>query len=348
MTSAKDKIMQREQLAGKVAKLRKQGKKVGFTNGVFDILHAGHVDYLERAKQRCDYLVVSLNTDESVKKYKDPARPLVNETDRAGVVAALECVDFVTFHSERRMRTTLEIIKPTYYIKGGDYTPDKLTSKDVVEKYGGEALILPLKPGISTSEIIDRALMAYCPKPGYTEVCEPEPAPAVFLDRDGVINVDHGYVSDPADFELLPGAVEGMKKFREAGYFLVIVTNQGGINLGYYSKEDFFRVNLEMLKRVSSQGIIIDKIYFCPHTVNDNCNCRKPNTGMVKKAQNDLPVIMEKSILIGDKETDIQTGKAAGVHTCLIGTREYADKMKSPPDWIAPSLEKAADIILSE
>jgi D-glycero-D-manno-heptose 1,7-bisphosphate phosphatase len=340
-------IIEREKLAPIIAKARKEGEFVGLTNGVFDILHAGHVDFLRDAKSFCHYLVVSINTDESVKKYKDPGRPLVSQEHRAEVIAALSCVDYVTFHNERRMRETLEILRPSYYIKGGDYKPEQLTSRDVVLKYGGDVLILPLMPGISTTEIIDRVLIAYCPvKPSSVDLSAPEPAPAVFLDRDGVINADHGYVSDPDDFELLPGAIEGMKKFQEAGYFLVVVTNQGGIGIGYYSKEDFFRVNLKMFRELSKSGVFVDKIYFCPHTIKDKCNCRKPGPGMLNKARKDLPIIMEKSIMLGDKETDILAGRAAGVKTCFISSGKAYPDLKESPDLIAGSILEAAKKII--
>jgi D-glycero-D-manno-heptose 1,7-bisphosphate phosphatase len=310
---------------------------------VFDILHAGHVKYLDAAKSRCDLLIVSLNTDTSVRKYKDPGRPLVPQDQRAIVISALSCVDYVTFHNERRMRKTLEIIRPTYYIKGGDYKPDELTSRKYVEKHGGEILILPLMPGISTTGIIDRALQAYCPRPIYSEVAPAKPAPAVFLDRDGVINVDRGYISDPKDFEFLPGAIEGLHRFQKAGYFIIIITNQGGVGLGYYTKEDFYRVNLHMLKELSAAGIIIDKIYFCPHTIKDKCSCRKPKIGMIRRACKELPIIMERSLMVGDKEIDIKTGNKAGVKTCLI---DSGGDISTPSDLIASSLKEAADLYL--
>jgi rfaE bifunctional protein nucleotidyltransferase chain/domain len=340
------KIVKRKDLAGIVSRLKKQGKTVGLTNGVFDILHSGHVQYLEDAKRHCDILIVSLNTDRSVKKYKDPERPLVPQKDRARVVAALACVDYVTFHGERRMRKTLEALRPDFYIKGGDYKPEQLTSRDVVEQYGGKILILPLKPGISTTAIVDRALTAYGMNPQSLEAPQPKPAPALFLDRDGVINKDKRYVSDPKDFEFLPGAIEGLRRFQKAGFFLIIITNQGGINLGYYTREDFLRVNLHMLKNLGAAGVFLDKIYFCPHSINENCNCRKPKIGMIRKAQKDLPIIMEKSLFVGDNEIDIVAGKNAGVKTCLIAEQKKTIKVK--PTFIASSLLELAKKFLGK
>jgi D-glycero-D-manno-heptose 1,7-bisphosphate phosphatase len=339
------KIIKREDLAKIVSRLKKKGKKVGITNGVFDILHAGHVQYLEAAKKECDILIVSLNTDRAVRKYKDPGRPLVPQKQRALVVAALSCVDYVTFHGERRMRKTLETLRPTYYIKGGDYKPEQLTSRDVVERCGGKALILPLKPGISTTSIIDRALAAYGLKPESLDAPPAKPAPALFLDRDGVINKDKGYISDPKDFEFLPGVVEALRSFQDAGYFLIIITNQGGIDLGYYTQEDFFHVNLHMMKTLGAAGVFLDKIYFCPHSIKENCSCRKPGIGMIRRAQKELPVIMKKSLLAGDKETDILAGKKAGLKTCLISDKKKTLKVK--PDITAISLSELTKKILN-
>jgi len=340
------KIIKREALAPIVARLLEKGKKVGLTCGVFDILHAGHVEYLEQAKNRCDVLIVSINTDLSVKKYKDPGRPLVPQDQRARVVAGLASVDYVTFHSERRMKRTLEILRPTYYIKGGDYTPEKLTSGGMAEKHGGEVLILPLKPGISTTKVIERVLLAYGAKPQLIEIPQPEPAPALFLDRDGVINRDRGYISDPKDFEILPGAIEGLKRFQKAGYFLIIITNQGGIGLGYYTAEDFFRVNLEMFKQLSAAGVYIDKVYFCPHTVKEKCSCRKPGIGMIRRAQKELPILMDKSLFVGDKPLDMKAGKKARLKTCLISNCPDTQDPSLKPDLIASDLSALAKAIL--
>ena len=340
------KILKREALAEIVARLREEGKRVGLTCGVFDILHAGHVEYLEAAKHRTDVLIVSINTDLSVKKYKDPTRPLVSQAQRARVVAALGCVDYVTFHPERRMRRTLEILRPTYYIKGGDYKPEDLSSRDVAEKYGGEVLILPLRPGISTTGIIDRALLAYGMKPQSSRIPKPKPGPALFLDRDGVINKDMGYISDPKNFEILPGAIEGLRRFQEAGYFLVIITNQGGIGLGYYTTEDFYRVNLEMFKQLSASGVFIDKVYFCPHTVKEKCPCRKPGIGMIRRAQNELPILMDQSLMVGDKMHDIKVGKRARIKTALIASPPYPQDLSLKPDWIVPDLNALSEAVL--
>ena len=151
-----DKIKTREELATISANIRKSDKKTGFTSGAFDILHAGHVDYLEKAKKLCDILIVGINSDQSIKRYKGENRPIIPEKYRLEVVAALESVDFVFLFDERRNKINIEMFKPDYYIKASDYSSDQLTSKEIVNKYGGQVQLIPISHAISTSEIINK------------------------------------------------------------------------------------------------------------------------------------------------------------------------------------------------
>ncbi len=137
-----------------IAKERK-GKKLVFTNGVFDILHAGHVRYLQQAKDLGDLLVVALNTDSSVRKLnKAPDRPINSLQDRMTIIAALKSVDFVLSFEEQTPEQLIEILKPDMHIKGGDYKPDQLPETKIVQSYGGEVIILPFLTGRSTTEIL--------------------------------------------------------------------------------------------------------------------------------------------------------------------------------------------------
>src|SRR5579872_4870579 len=223
MNMIASKIYSRENLIPIIEKLKKEGKTIGVTNGAFDILHAGHVQYLEDAKKHCDILVVSVNTDESVRLYKDPNRPINSQEDRAKTVAALESVDYVTFHNERRMRDTLLAFEPNYYIKGGDYNPDSLTSKDVLDKWGGEVLFIPLVEGRSTSSTIETIVHRYADQTAKieTEVLK-EKQKVVIVDRDGVINEQVDYLHDPAKFRLLEGVTDALKTIQDLGYKIVI------------------------------------------------------------------------------------------------------------------------------
>ena len=139
------------------------GKKVVWTNGCYDILHAGHVLYLEKTRQQGDLLVVGLNSDESIRSTKGPLRPIVDEDERAIVISALSCVDYVIIFQEDSPVNIIQTLEPDVYAKGGDYTIDTINQveRGVVENYGGEIVLLPGVAGSSTTAVINRILRAY-------------------------------------------------------------------------------------------------------------------------------------------------------------------------------------------
>jgi len=129
---------------------------VVFTNGCFDILHKGHVSYLARARDLGDMLVLGLNSDSSVQSLKGPGRPVHSEMDRAFVLGALACIDYIVIFSESTPERLLSEIKPHIHVKGGDYTPENLPEKKVINSYGGTIKILPFVDGYSTTNIINK------------------------------------------------------------------------------------------------------------------------------------------------------------------------------------------------
>ncbi len=135
----------------------REGKTVVFTNGVFDILHAGHVDYLEKARTLGDYLVVALNTDETVRRLKGETRPVNTLEDRLRVISALRCVDCAVPFGEQTPEEIISLIKPDIHVKGGDYTEDSLPEAKIVRSYGGRVVIMPTLEGRSTTSIIERS-----------------------------------------------------------------------------------------------------------------------------------------------------------------------------------------------
>lgn len=153
-----EKIKTIDELKDIVVKLKKLNKRIITTNGVFDILHIGHIRYLQKAKKLGDVLIVAVNSDVSVKKIKGPKRPLNDENDRAEALAALQCVDFVAIFNEENPIKFLEEIKPNVHVKGGDYKLDKIIEKDAVEKNGGEVKLIPEVKGYSTTRFIDKVL----------------------------------------------------------------------------------------------------------------------------------------------------------------------------------------------
>lgn len=344
------KIKTREDLARISAQLRSEGRKVGFTSGTFDLLHGGHVSYLEEAKSRCDVLIVGVNDDASVKSYKGDQRPIVPESYRVQVVAALACVDYAFLFPEKKNKENIEALKPHFYIKAGDYSPESLSSAKYLEPWAGEVIIIPFVPGLSTTGIIEKIKQVY----GESVAVElplariAEKQPVIFLDRDGTINREVEYLHRAEEFEMLPGVVEGLKLLQNAGYRLAIVTTQAGIGLGYFTKEDFYKVNKKMLGLFHKSGIAIDRIYYCPHSKTDQCECRKPEIGLLKRGEADLNADMGRSLMVGDKTSDILAGKNAGLRTVLVATGHAgADKEYDvSPDFVASDLEAAAKWIL--
>ena len=169
---------------------------------------------------------------------------------------------------------------------------------------------------------------------------------AVFLDRDGTINVDKGYIHKIKDLEIIPGVVEGLKKIW-AKYQLIVVTNQSGINRGLYTKEDYLAVKDVLHSQLLTKGVYISAEYFCPHISEDNCSCRKPKTGMLEQAAKDFNLKLNDCWMLGDNLSDIQAGKNAGCKTIQILT----GMIKTPillANFVAKDMIEAADIILLE
>jgi D-beta-D-heptose 7-phosphate kinase/D-beta-D-heptose 1-phosphate adenosyltransferase len=156
--AAEEKIVATgDELDAHLVDWRKQGQRIGFTNGCFDILHPGHVKVLTAARGACDRLVVGLNSDASVKRLKGKGRPVQDERARAEVLAALEAVDLVVIFEEDTPINLITQIKPSVLVKGGDYTRDRVVGHEVVDTYGGEVLLVEVLPGFSTTSLVDRA-----------------------------------------------------------------------------------------------------------------------------------------------------------------------------------------------
>lgn len=152
------KIVALDKLGSRAADIRETGKKLVATNGCFDLLHVGHVRYLETARALGDALVVGINGDESTRKLKGDGRPINNENDRAKVIAALACVDLVTIFPDVRAVRFLELARPDIYVKGGDYTVDTLDKSErlVLEQIGAEIRIISFEKGYSTSALLEK------------------------------------------------------------------------------------------------------------------------------------------------------------------------------------------------
>lgn len=154
--AANSKIKTLRSIVPIIRSLQKRGKKVAFTNGCFDILHRGHVMYLSIARRKGDALVVGLNTDKSVRKIKGPSRPIQPERDRAEVLSALQCVDYVVLFNESTPYRLIKAICPDILVKGNDWPRDKIVGRDIVEARGGKVVRVPLLKGRSTTRIVKK------------------------------------------------------------------------------------------------------------------------------------------------------------------------------------------------
>ena len=305
--AVEDKICLPQDLDHQLASLP---RPLVMTNGVFDVLHRGHVSYLHRAAELGASLLIAVNTDRSARMLgKGPDRPLNAAEDRAYVLAGLASVDLVTFFDTRTPVELIRAIRPDIYVKGGDYDMETLEETRVVRSWGGQSVAIPFVDGFSTTALVQR-------------IRQPQNAgrKAAFLDRDGVINKDKAYVHRWEDFEFVPGAIQGMRRLQDAGYALVIVTNQSGLARGYYTETQYQQLTEALHQELAGHGVKLDGVYHCPHhpkgtvpALSIDCDCRKPAPGMVLQAARELGLSLPESLLIGDKPSDIEAARAAGI-----------------------------------
>jgi rfaE bifunctional protein nucleotidyltransferase chain/domain len=298
-------------------KQRAAGLRIGFTCGAFDLLHAGHVDYLEEARGLCDTLIVAVNSDASIQRYKSPLRPVMPQEQRLRIVGALRPVDAVTLLDHPRPLPLIELIKPHLYIKGGDYAASNLRSARALEAWGGQAAVIKVRFDSSTTQTIERAALLALH-------AEPEKPPAskargiVLIDRDGTLVKSVPFLHEPARVELVPGAADALVRLQLLGLRLAIVTNQQGIGLGYFTTDDFIAVNRAMLRQFATRGVRISKIYYCPHTLADQCACRKPGRRMIERALEDFGIAPSRAFVVGDSDADSGAAQVLGISSLRI------------------------------
>lgn len=160
----REKVKKRDDLRGIIQDLKAKGKRIIFTNGCFDLLHIGHVRYLEEAKSLGDILVVGVNSDASVRGLKGPNRPILPEEERAEILSGLACVDYVTIFDEPTPSNLISLLLPHVLVKGGDWTKEETVGWETVERTGGEVVILSFVEGSSSSQLIETILKRFLKK----------------------------------------------------------------------------------------------------------------------------------------------------------------------------------------
>ncbi len=176
---------------------------------------------------------------------------------------------------------------------------------------------------------------------------------AIFIDRDGTINLDVHYLDDPDKFEMYPGVGEGVKKLKDSGFKVIVITNQSGIARGYFTEKQLSDIHERMKKEFREFDVMLDGIYYCPHHPDDNCNCRKPNTGLFEKAIREHNIDVKKSYMLGDKILDVGAGKKIGARTVLVPEPNMREEILSKkkewgynPDYTADDFMGAVEWIL--
>lgn len=172
--------------------------------------------------------------------------------------------------------------------------------------------------------------------------------PAVFLDRDGTVCKHVPYLSTVERFELLPTAAEGIRRLNKRGWPVIVVTNQSGIGRGYFSRDDAAAVHREMEARLRAAGAAVDDVYLCPHHPEDECKCRKPEPGLLRRAAVDHGIELTASVIVGDRASDIAAGRRVGCTTVLFPSPETCSIDEIPADYTVNSFVEATERVLSE
>ncbi|MEK6758675.1 MAG: D-glycero-beta-D-manno-heptose 1,7-bisphosphate 7-phosphatase [Deltaproteobacteria bacterium] len=175
--------------------------------------------------------------------------------------------------------------------------------------------------------------------------------PVVFLDRDGTINEDAGYLAEPSGLVLIPGSAAAVRRLNEAGVMVVVVSNQSGVGRGYYTDSDVEAVNRRLVLLLGEAGASVDALYWCSHHPDDGCECRKPGTGLVARAVRELQIDAAGSYVVGDKVSDLQLAYNINAKGILVltgkGAKE-AEKLSTPAAFVARDLSEAVDWIIDE
>ncbi len=173
----------------------------------------------------------------------------------------------------------------------------------------------------------------------------------VLLDRDGTINVDYGYLSDPSGVVLIEGAAEALKRLNGRGIKAVVVSNQSGVGRGYFTDKDVSAVNGRLSELLGERGARLDGIYYCPHRPDEECGCRKPKAGLFMKAAKEQGIDAGLLYVVGDKASDVELARNIEAMSVLVLTGngpEELKKLHSPPDFVASGISEAVDWIIND
>ncbi len=307
----------------------RNNNKIGLISGSFDVLHQGHKLALDFCKSKVDKLVVLINSDESIRLYKGNERPFIKLAERINDLNVYDNELFICMFNDLIPNNVLEYIKPDIYFLSSDWIKNPV-EKPILEKYNIKLLSHPELTNISTTKLnpkLDKSIGA------------------IFFDRDGTINKDVGFLNSVDKIKISSKNLRAISKLSELNYLNIIISNQSGVDRGYFNVKAVEEINNKIIKIISDNNGRIDNIYYDTSTSEKPSKNRKPNIGMILQARDDYNISLKNSWVIGDKDSDIELGKKCNMKTIYIENDKYKYKSDFEPDYILKNLMEAYKII---
>lgn len=308
-------------------------KDLGLITGSFDIFHLGHKHALQYAKEKVEKLIVLVNSDESIKIYKGKNRPKQNYATRINNLENFDSELIYVKLDDVIPNDYIKIIKPTKYFISKEWSlnpPEKFELK----KINCDLIIHPDLDGFSSTKEIDK---------NYENKFKENAA--IFFDRDGTINEDSGYINSIDDVKIKDVNLEGLKKLSSLNFKNIIITNQSGVSKGLISNEQLKAVNKKIKTIVENNDGRIDQIYFDTSSSEIPSKYRKPNNGMLLQAIEEFNIVLRRSWLIGDKDSDIELAKRNHIKSIYINNLQYDYSSSFAYDFKVDNLLEAYFII---
>ena len=302
---------------------------LGAISGSFDELHDGHKFSITDCSRKVDKLFVLINSDESVKTYKGNQRPIQELNIRLSSLEEFNNEIIIVPFYELIPNNLLEIIMPNKYFLSSEWIKNPV-EKPVLEKINCSIEDHPVLANISTSKNL---------KISDTSVG------AIFLDRDGTINEDVGYLDSLQDIRISQENLPALNNLSNLNLLNIIITNQSGVGQNFFSIETLHSINAQIIKLIEQNNGKIDKLYYDTSTKNNPSEFRKPNIGMILKARVDFNISLKKSWIIGDKDSDIELGKKCNMKSIYIINKKYHYESFFKPDFTVNNLSEAYEII---
>ena len=307
---------------------------IGVITGSFDLLHDGHKYALDYSSKLVDKLIVLVNSDETIYIYKGKNRPIESFEKRIKNLEEYNNNLIYVELDEVIPNNLLKIIKPNKYFISKEWSSNPAEKIELID-FSTEIIEHPELEGFSSSKIVEEKIM--------TKFKDDK---AIFLDRDGTINEDKGYINSSEDIEIKEINLKGIREMSKLKYKNIIVSNQSGISRGYFTESDLKKVNNRVIELIKENGGRIDQIYFDTSLPENPSNFRKPNNGMLLRAIEEFNIVLKDSWLIGDKDTDVELAKKNNIKSIYIKNEKYEYNSRFIYDYSVNDLYEAFKIIL--